>query len=69
MTKEQVLKSLPTFKLLAWGETAETSGNGKYVHFDAKESSTRIFTIEAILAELDKRDDNPNRDSRKKKKK
>lgn len=69
MNKEKFLKSLPTFKLLAWEETAETSGGGKYVHFDVKESGTRIFTIEAIRAELGKRDDNPNLQPRKKKKK
>jgi hypothetical protein len=69
MNKEQVLKSLPTFKLLAWEETAETSGNGKYVYFDSRSSGTRIFTIESIRAELDKRDDVPNREPRKKKKK
>lgn len=69
MTKDQVLKSLPTFKLLAWEETADTSGGGKYVHFDPKSSGTSIFTIEAIRAELNKREDNPRLQPRKKKKK
>jgi hypothetical protein len=69
MNKEKFLKSLPTFKLLAWEESAETSGGGNYVHFDTKELGTRIFTIEAIRAEIDKRDDVPKREPRKKKKK
>lgn len=69
MNKEQVLKSLPTFKLLAWEETADTSGGGNYVHFNPKTSSTNIFTLEAIRAELNKRDDNPRNQPRKKKKK
>lgn len=68
MNKEKFLKSLPTFKLASWGETAYTSGNGKYAHFDNKTLSTVIFTIEAINAELSMRDDNPNKVVKKKKK-
>lgn len=69
MTKEQVLKSLPTFKLLAWEQTADTSGGGKYVHFDSSKNATAIYTLDAIRAELGRRDDNPNRQSGKKNKK
>jgi hypothetical protein len=68
MNKEQVLKSLPTFKLLSWEESANAHGGGNYVHFDSKKSSTSIFTLESIRSELGRRDDHPKRQEKPKKK-
>jgi hypothetical protein len=68
MNKEQVLKSLSTVKLLSWEESASVHGGGNYVHFDSKKLSTSIFTLEAIRSELGRRDDNPRRQEKPKKK-
>lgn len=67
MNKQDFLKSLTTPQLIAWRDRAE-SVSGIYTHFDHKTNSSSNFTLEAISYELDRREDNPNRLSKKKKK-
>lgn len=67
MNKIEFLKSLTTQQLVAWRDRADAVG-GIYNHFDHKTNSAANFTIEAIEAELNRREDNPNRIVKKKKK-
>lgn len=67
MNKADFLKSLTTPQLVTWRDRADAVG-GIYNHFDHRTNSAANFTLEAINAELNRREDNPNRIVKKKKK-
>lgn len=66
MNKTEFLKSLNTDQLVAWRDRAEST-SGFYTHFDHKTNSTANFTLAAIVAELDRREDKPSKTNKKKK--
>lgn len=67
MNKIEFLKSLTTQQLVAWRDRADAVG-GIYNHFDYKTNSAANFTLEAIDAELNRREDKPTPTVKKKKK-
>jgi hypothetical protein len=65
MNKAEFLKSLTTEQLVAWRDRAEAV-SGIYTHFNHTTNSTANFTLAAIVVELDRREDKPSRNFKKK---
>lgn len=68
MNPKEFLRSLSTRQLVTWRDRAE-SLSGIYTYFDQTKNSTHNFTVESIVNELDRRDDNPVKINKKKKSK